>query len=201
MNARFRYFEHPHQFSTYRQAPETCGICGNERSSYGGPFYGPGKRLDFVCEECLAGGRLAERGLSINEADLAALKKQLRERQPPLDEDTLQAVVRERATEVEQRTPHLVTWQYFVWPAHCGDYCRFVREIGVPDLNHLAPNGDGLAFFAAHTRDIKHVEHAQEVWPNIGPDSPKDSANAYDLAVYLFECLVCGQPVMLWDCW
>jgi uncharacterized protein CbrC (UPF0167 family) len=200
MAPTFRYFDHPHQFSTYRSEPESCSICGTERSGYGGPFYGYDDETDFVCEECLASGRLAEHRLWTNSGDQAALERQLRNLQPPLDEEALQALKSERTDELERRTPEVMTWQDFNWPAHCGDYCRFVKEVGIPDLERLAPDGDGLRFFASHCEDIENIEHAREVWPGIRPDSPESGALAYDVGVYLFECLTCGETVLLWDC-
>jgi uncharacterized protein CbrC (UPF0167 family) len=200
VSGHFRYFEHPHSFSSYQLEPETCGICGHQRAGYRCVFHGPKAPFDFVCEDCLASGRLAEHDLSTNAADRAALEQQLRQLRPPLDGTALQTQVQACTAEVEQRTPPVVTWQYFQWPAHCGDYCRFVQEVGKRDLNRLAANRDGLAFFATHTREIQDLAHAQEVWPYIRPDSPRDGKNAYDVAVYFFDCLKCGQPVMLWDC-
>lgn len=57
----------------------------------------------------LAARRLAERGLTSNEGDVAALAG---------DADLVEA----RRIELEERPPGLVTWQGLVWPAHCGDW-------------------------------------------------------------------------------
>jgi len=102
---------------------------------------------------------------------------------------------------LEHRTPHLVTWQSFLWPAHCGDYCCFVKEVGKPDLNELAPDGDGQAFFGSHLYGrLADSTDASAVWEGIRPDSPNDNSVAYDIGVYLFQCLHCGAHVILWDC-
>lgn len=61
----FRYFHDPHNFSTYTLEPQQCEICGEHRPGYGGSFYGP-EDLDFVCEDCLANGKLAERNFTTN---------------------------------------------------------------------------------------------------------------------------------------
>jgi uncharacterized protein CbrC (UPF0167 family) len=103
---------------------------------------------------------LAEHDLSMNSGDIATLTDQLRRHRPQLDEATILAVAQEVTAEVEQRTPSMSTWQDFDWPAHCGDYCRFVREVRLGDLNDLAPDGDGRAFFVTHV--VSGEAHAEE---------------------------------------
>lgn len=196
----FRYFRNPHQFSTYSDTPKTCDICGQVRAGYGGPFYGKAD-VEFVCEECLATGRLAERDVITNEGDLVALREQLRGKHPKLDEAQIEARAQQRTTELENCTPHLITWEDFFWPAHCGDYCCFFKEVGKPDLNNLAPDGDGRTFFGTHLYgDLSDLTDVSVVWERIRPDSPKDNVISYTVGVYLFQCLHCGAYVILWDC-
>jgi uncharacterized protein CbrC (UPF0167 family) len=109
-------------------------------------------------------------------------------------------IAHERTVEVEARTPSLQTWQDFDWPAHCGDYCRYIKEIGQPELAALALDGDGPAYLAAHASDISDIEHAREVWEGIRPDAPTDISESYSVGVYLFSCLICGEHIVMWDC-
>lgn len=153
MAATFRYFAHPHQFSTYREEPAQCELCGRSGPGYAGPFYGL-RDLDFVCEECLAAGRLVDLDISTNEGDKAALQTQLRELQPQLSDAERVQVVQARTAELEYQTLHPMTWQSFFWPAHCGDYCCFIKEVGQPELARLSPDGNGSAFLMAHAHDI-----------------------------------------------
>src|SRR5262245_40041668 len=160
MTEGFHYFAHPHRASGYDEQPQPCGICGNVRYGYHGGYYGLNREICFVCEECLLSGRLAEHDLSINIGDIAKLTEQLRRLRPQLDETAILALAQERTAEVEQRTPSPSTWQDFDWPAHCGDYCRFVQEVRLADLTRLAPDGDGRAFFVTH--EVGGEEHAEE---------------------------------------
>lgn len=200
MAIMFRYFERPHDFSTYQAEPRSCNLCGQVRFGYAGPFYGLDRDIEFVCEECLASGRLAERGITTNEGDIAALRKQLTERHPDFDAEERAALAAARTAELHSRTPHLVTWQDFFWPAHCGDYCAFVKEVGAPDVRRLAGDQDPVAFLAAHLRNPMHEGEAREVWESIRPDAPQNSQTAYSVGVYHFRCLRCGEPVLIWDC-
>lgn len=198
MTFAFRYIERPHEFSTYQEEPRTCDLCGSDRPGYGEPFYGPGE-ITFVCEECLATGKLQRHNISTNQGDAGTLAAQLRESLPALDDAEREQIVRERTAELEHRTPLVVTWQDFFWPAHCGDYCRFIKEVGQPELASLSSDGNGPMFLAAHVRDIEDLDHALEIWDDIRPDNPADGSLEYSLGVYLFQCLTCGEYVLLWD--
>lgn len=198
MIARFRYFRAAHQFSTYQETPQRCDMCGREGMGYAGPFYGI-RNIEFVCEDCLLTGRLQEYNITTNEGDMAALRQQLHALHPHLSDAERERLAHERTIELEHRTPHLVTWQDFFWPAHCGDYCRFVKEVGKPELTQLSPDGDGEAFLAAHAHDITDNTQAHAVWESIRPDIPTDGHAAYSVGVYLFRCLNCGEHVLLWD--
>ena len=196
----FRYLQNPHRFSTYSERPQACALCGETKPGYRGPFYGSGN-AEFVCEGCLAAGKLAEQGLAANDGDVASLRRQLHDLNPALDEERCERLVRERTTKLEQRTPHLVTWQDFGWPAHCGDYMRFIAEVGQPDLSALAQDGDGQSFLATHLHEqYREQMPTAELWLSIRPDSPRENTNAYTVGVWLFQCLHCGTYVILWDC-
>jgi uncharacterized protein CbrC (UPF0167 family) len=198
----YRYFAAPHAFSTYTAIARRCDLCGVERPGYGGPFVG-GRRGDpeiyHVCEPCLRAGELEPRNLCTNNADQRALREQLGSRHADDAIAELDALVVERTTEVERRTPLLMTWQPLLWPPHCGDYCRYVKEAGRRDLVLLAPDSDGRAFLAAHGDGIEGPDHASQIWESIRRDAPTNNAVAYAVGVYLFRCLECGRYVILWD--
>lgn len=194
----FRYFALPRQFSTYTEEPQQCQLCGRARAGYEGPYHGI-EHIDFVCEECLAAGRLADKEQTTNEGDLEGLQEQLKQRHLELGDGEIAKLVQQRTEELEQRTPNLLTWQDWFWPAHCGDYCRFIKDAGKPDLIALAPDGDGKAFFRDHAIDVD-VSDMDAVWKAIRPDSPIEHTESYSVGVYLFQCLECNQYVIMWDC-
>lgn len=202
MSVTFRYFAQPHEFSNYTTPPKACDFCGETRPYYSGPFFGPGddEEREIICEDCLASGRLEQYDMTNNDGDHVALKCQLTEQRPDLTQEEIERLTRERTAELESRTPSPQTWQYIEWPAHCGDYCRYVKEIGQPELVALAADGDGAAYFAAHSPDISDIEHAREVWDGIRPDAPEDLSQQYSTGVYLFACLACDERIILWDC-
>jgi uncharacterized protein CbrC (UPF0167 family) len=131
---------------------------------------------------------------------LARFIPQLRALQPHLRDEARERLARERVAELEHQTPQIVTWLNWFWPAHCGDYRQFIKEVGQSEISRLSPDGDGPAFLAAHADDITDLNFAKEVWLGIRPDIPIHHKVAYSLGVYLFRCLGCGKHVLRWDC-
>ena len=164
---------------------------------YRGPFSGT-RDVNFVCEKLLARGALTALGQETNEPDIGALRQQLAQLKPELSESEREEIIKERTDELIRRTPAPVTWQPFFWPAHCGDYCRFLKEAGKPDLEQLAVGFDGKAFLAANAYRGLGTD-VNDLWRSIRADAPKNREGAHDVGVYLYQCLSCGHYVVLWD--
>jgi uncharacterized protein CbrC (UPF0167 family) len=189
----FRYFRSPHKFSTYTDKPQLCSVCGRERPGYEGPFIAEGE-VEFICEECLAAGKLAGLDATANQGDFDALTRQIQAAHPEFDEAQVQSAAEPLRAELEQRTPSPTTWQDFLWPAHCGDFCCYIKEAGQPDLRRIAREGDTAELFPDEEPD-----DFEEWLDGIRPDSPRDNSTPYSTSVYLFQCLHCSQYVVLWD--
>jgi uncharacterized protein CbrC (UPF0167 family) len=120
---------------------------------------------------------------------------------PELGETERHQIFVQRDDELSSMTPGIVTWNEFFWPAHCGDYCRYIKEVGKPELIALASDGDGLSFLIS--RDYEHVivdaAHARQIWERVRPDAPSDNTTSYPVGVYLFRCLTCDEPLLIWD--
>ena len=190
--AKFKYFANPRApvVTTWQEEPRACDVCGRTGPGYAGPFYGP-DACDFLCEACLGEGRLVALRASTNEGDAAALMEQL----AALPEAERAQLMRARNEELAHRTPHLVTWQDFSWPACCGDYARFEGEVGRAELDRLAPDGDGWRWLQEHAIDAPLPFEADEL-----PPYASRPGKEWTMAVYHFRCLSCGRALFHWDC-
>src|SRR5262245_5590708 len=117
----YRYFADPRApvATTWRPEARQCELCDRLLPGYAGPFYGE-RDCDFVCEECLLEGKLESAQLFTNDPDVASLREQLGH----VEEPEQSRMVAERTGELQFRTPPLVRWQDWAWPACCGDYVR-----------------------------------------------------------------------------
>lgn len=205
MEHQYRYFRDPHHFSSYQTTPERCDICGETRPGYGGVYYGISEDVDFVCEPCMIGGRIAEKGQQTNDGNIELVGEQLQRRHPEWSAEQIAATAAERLLELQTRTPGMITWQDTDFPVHCGDFCCFLKNAGRPDYKAISELHDGYnAWFASMDfsgyKLSEVAEQAKFLWEEcLRDDSPKDGETASSAEFYLFQCLVCGTYITLWD--
>jgi uncharacterized protein CbrC (UPF0167 family) len=191
----FQYI-HDIRFSCESPTPEVCVICGVFGRAFWLLVINESDHDDFfVCESCLSAGRLTEKDLQMNEADSFSLARQLRSSHPELSEEELRAAIIERTREVEKRTPRPIILNTFVWPAHCGDYLIFHKQVSSEDLNQVAEDADGKAFFTSRI--------PAEFTANRGPDALdrewEHGLNGF-WRFYLWRCRECREYVLTYDC-
>jgi uncharacterized protein CbrC (UPF0167 family) len=191
----FRYLLDPETEVSGRPGSQPCVACDEMRPGFDlVVIHDDGWHRHYVCEPCLRAGRLAERGLRMNEAEREVLATQHAAVKPELPPAEQEALARERTREVEHTTPRPRIWQPFLWPAHCGDYHGYVKQVGKADLILLAPDGDGKAFFERHVRREEWTdgEWVAAIWEE--GFAPQGFVNAY-----LWRCLHCGEHLITWD--
>ncbi|RIV26397.1 hypothetical protein D2Q93_04295 [Alicyclobacillaceae bacterium I2511] len=190
----YRYFRHPYQFSTYTDNLSTCELCGQYRTGYMGEFYGL-EEMEFVCEECLINGKLGENGFTTNEGDKGSLVRQL-QGFGVLSNEEIEMLAQKCTVDLEQRTPFIPTYQHLFVPAHCGDYCCYLKQAGQSDFNELSPDGEGKRFLSSMIDD--HIDVGY-LWSSMRSDSPQNAELTTPIGVYLFQCIHCGRYKVAWD--
>lgn len=189
----FRYLRNSEECWRNDRA-RACVACGQMRPGYGFiNVHEHGYDEHHVCEDCLVTGRLAELGLRVNEGDIEGLRYQLAGLRPDLTSEEREKLAVERTSEVEERTPRPNIHNLFTWPAHCGDYGVYDRQVFADDLNQLAYDGDGKEFLATHLhhdyRDIDE-EFIDNVW--------EDKLSGF-MRFYLWQCLQCSEYFLTYD--
>jgi uncharacterized protein CbrC (UPF0167 family) len=151
---------------------DRCSSCQRDRGFiFTGVAYGERVPNDAVfCPWCISDGRAhADFGASFNLVDGKASD--------------------EAQDEVANRTPGLLTWQDWDWPAHCGDAGIY---LGQPTGAELRANAAALE---ALLNDLRQWEWGQD---DAQVDEFLDGLGASQIA-YLFECRHCGIPLVRWD--
>jgi uncharacterized protein CbrC (UPF0167 family) len=90
---------------------------------------------------------------------------------------------------VAYRTPGLLTWQDWDWPAHCEDAGVY---LGQPTGAELRANAPALEALLGELRQWEWGRDKADVNEFI------DGLGASQV-VYLFECRHCGTPLLRWD--
>jgi len=144
---------------------------------------------------------LEEVGIFANDADVEGLFDQMLTQNPNVPKEQLLAEAKAKINEVEFRTPPILSWQDWKFPALDGDFCEFVSFTSKEELNELAENGDGKQFLMEHLRvDDNNLINPEIVWYQLS-DKKIDSIEQtnHDCLCYLFQSKVSGKYLVIWD--
>ena len=140
----------------------TCGCCGVKSTYYYRGFYSR-ENVDWLCPECISSGRAAAKfdGSFIQDAETTISDGSKTER-------------------LFKQTPGYVTWQGEYWLTCCDDYCTFLGDAGMKELEEMGIVDEVLAEYGAQDAfsldDVKRCLHKNG-----------------DMAGYLFHCEKCGK--------
>lgn len=196
---KFTYFADPEHFSTWSREPQDCPICGEYKPGYEGPFYGGEEDIEFLCEKCLRSGVVVEFGATTNDGDMEALRAQILEKMEFLSPEQVAREVEKKLTVLTERTPPMATNGPLPWPAHCADFCEYIKEVGRQDLATLSPTGDGERFLYQHFQKTDDRDNPESIYKRMTPGTLENNHESHSPAVYLFKCLECGKHVILSD--
>lgn len=194
----YPYFADPENFSTWSDHPQECNLCGEEKPGFEGPFYGEDE-IEFICEDCLERGEIVEIGATTNDGDMESLREQLTEMQSNLNEEQVAREVEKKFAALAEQTPPMATHTSLLWPAHCGDFCVYVKEVGRKDLEVNGPGGDSLGFLQMHFLQTDQHQDPEKIHATMRPESTENNHISHSPAVYLFRCRTCNEPFVLSD--
>lgn len=88
--------------------------------------------------------------------------------------------------ELSRTPPAPWVQQSNLWPAHHGDFCRYIGEWDQDRLNKEASDGDGERFLMSIIQEPYGVADPHRLWGEIGTGWT---------VMFVFECLICDQRI------
>ena len=197
----FKYYDKPEVFTGFRDKETTCNICEQERICFEAEGFQGTEDLESVCPDCLSSGRLNDKDVFTCQGDFEELKRQLKVLNPTLAELEIENIAQQKTTELEKTTPHLITWQDWMWPCADGDYCKFIGFGSKPLYKSLATNLDTEDFFKnTFYENDSYIDYLwKEALPNKEIKNYEDS-NKYGTLFYVFKSLNSDKILTIWDC-
>ncbi len=147
-----------------------CQCCGSKTKYYYASMYCR-ENVKVLCPHCIKSGAAAKKfnGVFIQDAESI---------------ETNSENYADKTDELFHRTPGYISWQGEYWRSHCNDYCAFIGDVGIEELEQMGIAEEVLADYA--TMDEYEIEEVREYLTKAG-----------SFAGYLFQCLHCGK-YFLW---
>jgi uncharacterized protein CbrC (UPF0167 family) len=198
---KFNYFRDAKNFGGLMDTRCKCSVCGFKEKCFDGEaFYGE-TEVEAICFKCLKNGRLKGSGIFSNDADVEALFDQMLAQFPDKSKDELLAEAKEKIDEVELRTPPILSWEDWKFPALDGDFCEFISFTSKAELSELAEDGDGKAFLTKYLRvDEDNLVNPEIVWYQLSETKIEHiNQTNHNCLCYLFQSKVSGEYLVIWD--
>lgn len=160
MLPKFRY--HPNvydnQIVTFEKGK--CQCCEKEVEVFVNSMYSK-ENVNCICMECVANGSAAEKfnGSFIQDADKR------------VSDD-------EKVEELFKRTPGYVSWQGEHWLTCCDDYCQFIGDVGIKELDEIGITDEVINEYEEKTGLEVNRDYLQKAGHEAG---------------YLFKCEHCNK--------
>lgn len=201
---QFRYFDKPELFTGYIDEPAECDICGKETTCFDATLFYGEDELEAVCPACLAAGKLNKRDIFTNQGDSSELKRQLIQLNPKLSDTEINKLVKQKTTELEKTTPHLISWQDWDWPSADGDYCSFIAYGSKPFFEKIANGHNAKEVFKESIYySMEDDTDADMLWEDDMPEKEiknYDDSSQYTTLFYVFKSLHSDKIITIWDC-
>lgn len=198
---KFQYFRDTKHYAGLLPGRYECGICGYKDKCFEGEsFYGE-NIVDAICFKCVKNGKLENTGIFANDADVESLFDQMLALNPDTPKEQLLAEAKVKINEIELRTPPILSWEDWKFPALDGDFCEFVSFTSREELNELAVDGNGKQFLIDHLRvDEDNLINPEIVWYQLSEKKIVSIEQTnHDCLCYLFQSRVTDKYLIIWD--
>ncbi|MBK7036278.1 MAG: CbrC family protein [Bacteroidetes bacterium] len=199
----FKYFEDPEEIIGLSDELITCDFCNKEKKCFDGSSFFGEDSFENICPECLKGGKLNTLDIFSCSGDIEELKLQLKSLQPELSAQEINSIAEKKTKELEKETPHLITWQDWLWPVSNGDYCKFIGYGSKSLYNKLAIKSSGEVLFKGSIyKDLKEDSDVEYLWDEVLPQDEinnYEESSEYDTVFYVFKSLTSKNIITIWD--
>ena len=200
----FKYFDKPEIHTGLLETKITCDICGQEKICFDAEAFYGNDTINSICPDCLSSGQLVDRDIFTCDGDIKELIRQLKDLNPLLTETEVNELATLKTTELEKKTPKLVTWQDWSWPCADGDYCKFIGYGSKPFYNSLATNTTGKDIFSNSLYyNLKDDSDVDYLWDDFMPETEVtdyNESNELSTLFYVFRSLNSEKIITIWDC-
>ena len=162
----FKYHSDPIATGAIEKTKEECECCGKPKGYRATSTIYSVDEVETICPWCIADGSAAKK-----------FNGTFSDSHPLLSDGIKKDIV----DEVCERTPSFISWQQERWMSHCDDACEFHGDAKKSDLEALT--GEELNKF------LEDGFIKVEYWTKFVENYNKGG----DIAVYKFQCRVCGE--------
>ena len=200
---KFTYFDNPLKFSPLREGLATCDICDEEKICFDAELFYGEEQITAICPDCLAEGKLKEKDIFTCEGDTEELRRQLKSMHPGWSDKEIETDVARKTSTLEKTTPHLLSWQDWVWPSIDGDYGTFIGYGSKALYVSLAPGTDGEQLFKnSFYYTVEEDADIDSFWEEFLPEkaiNDYEESTDLDTLFYVFKSLHSDTIVTVWD--
>ena len=179
---KFKYIEDPIKLGTINieTAPKNCFCCRKDKYVLTDCMVTEQTQNKFnikndnveVCLECIQSGKYYE---------LTNEKLNFKEQICPSEE----AVINDEFNNIfENCTIGYSSWQDPLWLTHCGDYCKFIKQVYWQDIVNMGKNVEQQIIYDYIKKNNGLNLTMKQVIQDLREDGP--------IAGYLFQCVHCG---------
>lgn len=199
----FTYFENPEIYTGLSEHITTCHFCEEEKACFDAEaFYGEDK-INSICPECLAAGRLLDVDSFTCNGDIDGLRGQLKEMHPDMSTAEIEKIALQKTSLLEKTTPPLITWQDWEWPCIDGDYSRFIGYGSQPLYERLTTTVSAKELFKdSFCAEVEDDVDVDDLWESVLPGQEiRDfqASSEMDTIFIVFKSLTTDTIVTIMD--
>lgn len=167
---KFKYLKDHLLNSMHSDVAIDCDCCGDvaicHLPNHGGLTLKHGSEyLEKICYGCIYSGKLIEIGTILCGINQFALFETLKAQYPTKSYPEILELKERIQSEIESKTPQVLTVNNFYWPKLGDDFAQFIGYASKPFLKELSKTGNGELFFTTYKSKNSNENLSWEMLP------------------------------------